>query len=239
VRSAISLLEQNGYLTLTDEHEEPAKMMFECSRDMLYNVHAGGNEMDILLRTLLRKYDGLFTRFRSINELEVAAEAGLSHERVHELMKMLWRMHIIRYIPANNSPMLFFNSERLPTKDIYISPLTYQHRRELMLERYNSIVQYITNDDECRSRVIENYFGDKSAKPCGVCDNCLKARKSKHKIANITESVMKLLAEQQLDIKEVVAHIDAAPNLVIEIVEELIGEEKISMSLHGKLKINS
>ena len=239
VRSAISLLEQNGYLTLTDEHEQPARMMFECSRDSLYSVHAGGNDMDIMLRTILRKYDGLFTHFRAINELEVAAEAGLSHERVHELMKVLWRMRIIRYIPANNSPMLFYDIERLPTKDIYISPTTYQHRRELMLERYNSIIQYVSNEDECRSRVIENYFGDSEAKPCGVCDTCLKARDSRRKVEAIERSIMELLESEELDIKEVVARIDAAPDLVVEIVESLIGFEKISMSLHGKLKINS
>ena len=239
VRSAISLLEQNGYLTLIDEHEEPAKMMFECSRDSLYSVHAGGNDMDILLRTLLRKYDGLFTHFRAINELEVAAEAGLTYERVHELMKMLWRMRIIRYIPANNSPMLHYTIERLPTKDIYIAPATYQHRRELMLERYNSIVQYVSNEDECRSKVIENYFGDKEAKPCGVCDTCLKARDSQRKVEAIRREILEIVASDELDIKAVVARIDAAPELVVEIVESLIGIEKISMSLHGKLKINS
>ena len=238
VRSAISLLEQNGYLTLTDEHEQPARMMFECSRDSLYSVHAGGNDMDIMLRTLLRKYDGLFTHFRAINELEVAAEAGLTAERVHELMKVLWRMRIIRYIPANNSPILVFNTERLPVKDLYISPATYQHRKELMTERYNSIVQYVNNDGECRSRMIERYFGDSKAKPCGVCDNCLKARSSQRKIESIEKSVLELLKSQEMDIKEVVARIDEAPNLVVEIVEELIGSEKISMSLHGKLKIN-
>jgi ATP-dependent DNA helicase RecQ len=92
VRSALSLLEQNGYITLLDEHDKPARMMFECSRDALYSVHAGGNDMDILLRTLLRKYDGLFSRFRAIDEVEVAAESGLDQERVHELMRVLWRM---------------------------------------------------------------------------------------------------------------------------------------------------
>ena len=238
VRSAISLLEQNGYLTLTDEHEQPARMMFECSRDSLYSVHAGGNDMDIMLRTLLRKYDGLFTQFRAINELEVAAEAGLTPERVHELMKVLWRMRIIRYIPANNSPILVFNTERLPIKDLYISPQTYQHRRSLMLERYNSIVEYATNEDECRSRIIERYFGDSEAKPCGVCDNCLKARNSQRKVEAIKNSVIELLTAEELDIKEVVARIDEAPSLIVEIVEELIAIEKISMSLHGKLKIN-
>ena len=238
VRSAISLLEQNGYLTLTDEHEQPARMMFECSRDSLYSVHAGGNDMDLMLRTLLRKYDGLFSHFRTINELEVAAEADLSHERVHELMKVLWRMRIIRYIPANNSPMLFFDTERLPTKDIYISPTTYQQRRELMIERYNSIVQYVTNNDDCRSRTIERYFGDQEAKPCGVCDVCLKARESKRKIAAIETAIIELLETEVLDIKEITQRIDAAPDLVVDVVDRLICLEKISMSLDGKLKIN-
>lgn len=238
VRSAISLLEQNGYLTLTDEHEQPARMMFECSRDSLYSVHAGGNDMDLMLRTILRKYDGLFSHFRSINELEVAAEAGLSHERVHELMKLLWRMRIIRYIPANNSPMLFFNTERLPTKDVYISPATYQHRQKLMIERYNSIVQYVTNVDDCRSRVIERYFGDHEAKPCGVCDICLKARNSQRKIESIERDVFELLETENIDIKELVSRIDAAPDLVVDVVESMISFEKISMTLHGKLKIN-
>jgi ATP-dependent DNA helicase RecQ len=153
-------------------------------------------------------------------------------------MKVLWRMRIIRYIPANNSPILVFNTERLPIKDLYISPQTYQHRRSLMLERYNSIVEYATNEDECRSRIIERYFGDSEAKPCGVCDNCLKARNSQRKVEAIKNSVIELLTAEELDIKEVVARIDEAPSLIVEIVEELIGIEKISMSLHGKLKIN-
>ena len=238
VRSAIALLEQNGYITLTDEHDDPAKMMFECSRDALYSVHAGGNDMDLLLRTILRKYDGLFTRFRSINELEIAAEAGLKYERVHELMKVLWRMKVIRYIPANTSPMIYFNIERLPTKDIYIAPETYQLRRELILERYNNMIQYVTNVDQCRSQIIERYFGDRDAKPCGVCDICLRKRRSKRNDVSIKECVLRLLHDEELDIKELVARLDFDSEQIVEVVNELVTYDKIYMSKYGKLKIN-
>jgi ATP-dependent DNA helicase RecQ len=239
VRSAISLLEQNGYLTLTDEHEQPARMMFECSRDSLYSVHAGGNDMDIMLRTLLRKYDGLFTQFRAINELEVAAEAGLTPECVHELMKVLWRMRIIRYIPANNSPILVFNTERLPIKDLYISPQTYQHRRNLMLERYNSIVEYATNEDECRSRIIEQYFCDKMSEPCGICDNCLaRKRREKSNSANYREQILRLLANEPMTIKELIAQIKGNEQNIIETVRQLT--EKGNISAEGsKLKLKN
>lgn len=239
VRSALALLEQNGYMTLIEAHDEPAKMMFECSRDALYGVHAGGNDMDIMLRTLLRKYDGLFSRFRTINELEVAAEAGLSIERVHELMKVLWRMKVIRYIPANNSPLIYFDCERLPTKDIYISPETYTHRQEVMKQRFESMVEYVTSSDKCRSQLIEQYFGDRDAQTCGVCDTCLRKRRNKRSNTALEELIIEQLSDNSLDIKELISRLNVAPERIVEAVSKMLSSEKISMSEYGKLKINS
>lgn len=238
VRSALSLLEQNGYMTFIDQNDEPAKMMFECSRDSLYSVHAGGNDMDSMLRVILRKYDGLFSRFRSISELEIAAESGLSAERVHELMKVLWRMRVIRYIPANNSPLIRFDTERLPIKSLYIAPETYRLRQELIMARYESMVEYVTSEDKCRSQLIEKYFGDHESKACGVCDICLRERRSVESEAPLIERIMALLKDAELDIKDVVAFLNVAPERVIAIVEKMIAEGEISKSKFGKLKIN-
>jgi ATP-dependent DNA helicase RecQ len=238
VRSALSLLEQNGYMTLIDQNDEPAKMMFECSRDTLYSVHAGGNDMDAMLRVILRKYDGLFSRFRSISELEIAAESGLSAERVHELMKVLWRMRVIRYIPANNSPLIRFDTERLPVKSLYIAPETYSLRQQLIMTRYESMVEYVTSEDKCRSQIIEKYFGDSESKPCGVCDVCLRKRRSAKSETPLVERIKTLLADAELDIKDIVAFMDIAPERVVAVVEKMIAEGEISESKFGKLKIN-
>ena len=239
VKSALSLLEQNGYMTFVDQNDEPAKMMFECSRDALYGVNAGGNDMDCMLRVILRKYDGLFSRFRSINELEIAAESQLSAERVHELMKVLWRMRVIRYIPANNSPLVRFDTERLPIKSLYIAPETYQLRHRLMMERHESMVEYVTSEDRCRSQIIENYFGDKESKECGVCDVCLRKRRSAESEGPVVEQIMSLLAVSELDVKEIVGALNVAPERVVAIIDKMVATEKISMSKYGKLKINS
>ena len=239
VKSALALLEQNGYMTLIDQNDEPAKMMFECSRDTLYSVHAGGSDMDAMLRVILRKYEGLFSRFRPISELEIAAEAQLSVERVHELMKVLWRMKIIRYIPANNSPLVRFDTERLPIKSLYIAPESYQLRHRLMMERFESIVEYVTSEDRCRSQIIENYFGDKESKECGVCDVCLRKRRSAESQTAVVERIMALLGESELDIKELTSAMNIAPERVVEVVDKMVASEKISISKYGKLKINN
>ena len=84
---------------------------------------------------------------------------------------------MIRYIPSNRSPILFLNEERLPRADLYIAPETYKRRQELMRERFEQMIAYAANEQECRSAVLEKYFGEENSAPCGVCDVCLALRK--------------------------------------------------------------
>ena len=238
VMSALKILELNGLLTLVDEQDNPARLMFMCSRDALYKLNAGGNDMDALLRAILRTYNGVFSSFRYIDELLLASTAGLAPDRVHALLQMLWRMRVIRYIPASRSPMIFFDSERLPTADVYISPDSYSRRYDIALERTKSMLQYAQNDEECRSRIIEGYFGDTEAKPCGVCDICLRERAHRRNPQSIADSIVSLLKDNELTIKELVAKLQVRDMDVVEIVDKMVAEGKISLDLSGKLKIN-
>lgn len=243
VESALKLLDINGYMTLIEEHDKPAQMIFNCSRDALYKVNNGGNDMDIMLRTILRLYDGIFTRFRTIDEQLIATHSSLSAERVHELLKVLWRMNIIRYIPAACSPMIYFQTERLPSKDLFISPDSYGHRKRLMHERYENMLRYATAESECRSVIVERYFGDSKAKECGVCDNCLR-RKQLKKSNDSSEEMMRkevvaLLSRVPLSVKEVVASLRGEPRRIVEIVDKMLREGKISVDKGDKLRIIS
>ena len=238
VESALKLLEQNGYMTLLDEHDNPAKMMFECSRDTLYRVNAGGDDMDVMLKTILRMYDGLFSTFRSIDELQISAASKLSSERVHELMKMLWRMHIIRYIPSNRSPMIRFDMERLPTKDVYIAPETYRRRYELMHERFSKMLEYSLNTESCRSVVIENYFGDSEAKACGNCDLCLSQRRRARHSDDVEQQIIETLRLAPRSVKDLVAVVGGNAERVVETIEKMVRDSKIYIAEGGKLKIN-
>ncbi|MBR4843631.1 MAG: RecQ family ATP-dependent DNA helicase [Alistipes sp.] len=238
VVNALKILEQNKLMTLIDEQDHPAKLMFTCSRDSLYKLNVEGNDMDKLLRTILRLYNGVFTHFRNIDELYIASSAQLSSERVHELLKILWRMHVIRYIPASRTPMIYFDSERLPQKDLYIAPETYRHRYDLAVERFNSMLDYTNSEEKCRSMIIEEYFGEKHAKECGICDICLKRRTKSNNDKSISEQVLNTLSTKELTIKELIAEIKGEAPKIVEAVDNLVGEGKISISISGKLKIN-
>ncbi len=114
----------------------PARILFCVSRDDLYRIRVERNDLDHFIRTVLRLYDGIFIDFRPIDEQQIASVSGYTVTHVKELLKRMWQMRIIRYIPSNRSAILFFDEERLPTKDVYISPDTYLRRKQLMTERF-------------------------------------------------------------------------------------------------------
>ena len=239
VMAVMDLLEQNSYMTLTEEMENPAKVMFCVSRDDLYKIRVDRIDLDHIIRTILRLYNGIFTEFRAIDERQIAAISGYTEEKVKELLKRMWQMRIIRYIPANSSPMLFFNEERLPTNDLYIAPETYHHRKELMQERFENMVSYSMQQTECRSVVIQRYFGDQEATPCGVCDICLEQRRRKKSSqTNIADTIIHLLGKEPLTTREICREIKAEPELIASVIEQMQREGKISASISGKLIIN-
>ena len=239
VMAVMDLLEQNGYMTLTEEMENPAKVTFCVSRDDLYKIRVDRIDLDHIIRTILRLYNGIFTEFRAIDERQIAAISGYTEEKVKELLKRMWQMRIIRYIPANSSPMLFFNEERLPTNDLYIAPETYHHRKELMQERFENMVSYSMQQTECRSVVIQRYFGDQEATPCGVCDICLEQRRRKKSSqTNIADTIIHLLGKEPLTTREICREIKAEPELIASVIEQMQREGKISATISGKLIIN-
>ncbi|MBQ5899405.1 MAG: RecQ family ATP-dependent DNA helicase [Alistipes sp.] len=239
VRAALKLLEQNGYMTLTEDMDNPARIHFCVSRDELYRIRVGRNELDHIIRCILRLYDGVFTEFRPINEQVIASTSGYTIERVKELLKRMWQIRIIRYIPSNSSPILFLNEERLPTKDLYISPDTYLHRKQLMSERFENMRAYASAQTECRSVMLQRYFGDDEAADCGVCDVCLQnRRRERNDSEQLSISIMELLRRGEMDVRELCREIKVDPERVALAVDKLKEEGKISASISGKLIIN-
>ncbi len=243
VLCAIKILQQNGYLTLTDEAANPARIHFCVGRDDLYRLRVVRDDLDHIIRTLLRLYDGVFTDFRPIDEGEIARWSGYTPERVRELLKRLWQLRVIRYIPSNHSPLLVYEEERLPVQDLYIAPESYKLRHDLALERFERMTAYAADTEECRSVILQRYFGDPDPAPCGVCDRCLERKRAARGGAGKSAdaeviAVLDVLADGPLDPQEVAARLRRDPAATARLLDRLVAEEKISVADDGKVARN-
>lgn len=240
--NAIKILQQNGYMILTDAIDRLPRLMFSVNRDDLYKVRIEREELDHILRVILRLYDGVFHNFVPIDIAEIATATGYEQYRVRELLKKLWDLRIIRYMPATVNPLLVLTEERLPIADVVISPESYRIRKDMAAERLESFFAYADNETECRSVVLQRYFGEDDAVDCGCCDMCLdkkRANKSAGKDmgTNIDDQIVKILRAEHLSIKELVARFRCDSREVVDAIDRLRAAQKISVDSGGKVEI--
>ena len=174
---AIKYLEQEGYWELTDEIDNPSKIMFTVGRDELYKVQIDNPALDKFIKSILRIYTALFSRITPINEEYIARVTMDSVMGVKEKLIQLSRLHIIKYIPRVRTPLIIMHTERLVESNLYISKKRYEERKGLFQKRIESIISYIKETGECRSRMLIDYFGQQAKGDCSICDVCLKRKK--------------------------------------------------------------
>ena len=230
---AIKYLEQEGYWELTDELDNPSRIMFVVGRDELYKVQIDNPELDKFIKSVLRIYTALFSRLTPIDEEYIARVTMDSVMGVKEKLKQLSQLKIIKYIPKVRTPLIIMNTERLVESNLYISQKRYEERKGMFQKRIESIISFVKNDDVCRSRQLIEYFGQEATKDCGVCDVCIKQRNSSNsgtRKKEIEKHIFSILEERgNTTIKEIETAAGDEYKLYLQVLREMIDNSAVAI----------
>lgn len=222
--NAIKILEQAGYLELTDEQDNQARVMFLMHRDDLYHLKQGEMQ-DKLMHVLLRSYTGLFSDPAYISEENLAKRLEWTKDQVCEQLVNLSRAHVIKYIPRKKTPFLTFTREREAPHRLRLDRETYDERRDRYVSRAKSVLDYVREEHICRSRILLNYFGEKNTADCGQCDICLKNKENtltNDEFEKIKSALLELLQNQPLTLRQITNQIPAKEQKVLQVVRFLM-----------------
>ena len=174
---AIIYIERTGHWTMSEDVDISTKVQITVSRNELYDVEFPDPKMVQLLEILMRKYTGVFSFPVQIDEDYVA---GLLDVQVPMLRQLLYKLsleHVLKYIPSDHATVLFLHHERLRPKNVNLDPERYDLLKNSALERMQKMIDYISEEDTCRSSYLLEYFGQSESPDCGTCDVCRSARK--------------------------------------------------------------
>lgn len=174
IRAVLSILTLSGYIQYLEEHTLESRMMFTVTRNELYTLFDSEEEIyDDLVEVILREYPGMFTEMVTIDERRIAQRMGIPREQLYQLLTNLRRWYVIKYIPGKRSNFVVYTNQRVPVHRLVIPRAVYQDRRQRDAERVGRMLGYLNQSDDCRTKVIMEYFGENDPLPCGYCDYCL------------------------------------------------------------------
>ena len=169
---AMKYIERTGHWSLMEDMDIATRVEIIPARAELYEIEVSDPAMARVMDVLMRRYTGIFSYPVMIDENYVASMSGLT---VPELRQTLYRLaveHIIRYIPNGRSTVIYLQHPRLRHRDVNLMPERYARLKEMAHTRIQTMVDYVSEDSECRSVFLLRYFGQEDAQPCGTCDVC-------------------------------------------------------------------
>lgn len=175
---AVKYLEREGHWTYTEDIEAPTRVRIAVNRDDLYDVEFSDRTMLDVLEVLMRRYDGIFSFSVPIEEDYVAQRCGISVPNLRQTLYNLSLEHVIKYIPGQRADVLTLHSEHLTPGNVKLSPSRYQMLKETWHKRMETMVEYVSEENTCRSRFLLAYFGQTESSNCGRCDICRAGKAS-------------------------------------------------------------
>ena len=242
VVASLGILAAAGWLEYIDDPQAMARVMFVVERDELYHYNESSIPgADRIIELLLRLYTGLFVDYSPINEQTLASEAKMELEKVHEILVNLSRAHIISYIPRRTMPCVYFARDRVEPQYLTIPLGVYEHRKEALKNRIESVLEYARDDDKCRQYKLLKYFGENNAGRCGWCDDCIRLKK-KHGSApssSVADYVVASASQREsgIDAGRLLGRFPAHRSEMARMINDLEDEGVLQRGVGNNLKI--
>lgn len=223
----LKILEQAGWLVLTEAVFVPSSLMLKVSKDALYDYQLRNPKMDRLLKAILRTYQGAFNHPVKLREKQVARFLKIPVAELRRALDKLAQDGIADYQPQKDEPQLIFTSERVDADNLLIDRSLYNFRKNRHYERIQKAIAY-AETAVCRSRQLLAYFGETGAPKCGICDVCTgrtRAEVSSSDFERYQEKIRMLLKIEALPLEQVVGSFaPSRQEQVLKVLEYLLDE---------------
>ena len=236
---ALKFLESDGYLNLTESVYQDAKLYIKCSKEVFQQFIETHQEYESILKLLLRSYGGLFDAYTKIKEKHLAQKLEISIAETIKLLKQLETLGIIAYEPKNELPFIFYLEVRLERRDLLLNQENILKRTAVFEEKHQKMLSYTLTKNKCRSVMLLDYFGEKNASKCGICDVCL-GRNELHittiELKKAINNIKPILIENEYAIDDLKALLKPKnQEKWYRVVKHLITEEWIMRNEKGML----
>ena len=232
VYNSIKFLEKENYISYLDGGYEPSKIMFLSSKEELYLFQIRFPKYELLIKTLLRSYGGLFENYGNIKEKDLAFRTKTNVQLVKENLEYLDKQQILSFIPQSSLPKLFFNQDRINGKYLEFNPNNYYHLKQRYSERIQSVIDYTENDKLCRQVQLLMYFNEIDYSNCGHCDVCINNRQKD--LEKIKQQIIQVLTHNLYSLEQLNSHMKNLNSVSwIKIFNEMIDDGIIKSSEKG------
>lgn len=234
--SALKILSDASYLDISDKFKNPTRLYLNDQAVKLY-LRDKSNPLKFkeVLKEILRSYDGITWDFRPINESLIAKKCQITEKQFFQFLNHIEKLDLGKFSYNDKSYNINFKSYRFNSAEIKFPESIYELKKKQKLTMAKQMHAYLKSE-VCRQTFIADYFGFKTSKVCGICDNCqdeLNSQSIKHIVLRFKEKDEVLILDMLKGLS------GQNKNKLLTYLEELKTENKILINNNKVYFVNA
>jgi ATP-dependent DNA helicase RecQ len=230
--NSLQFLDRQGILTFQSESSEKISLQFIIpSKEVIRYISLHPHDEPIIT-TILRTYSGIFDVETTINPHLVAKKSNTTEAAVEKVIDQLAESQCILLHAKNNDSSITFNEVREDDLTINRVSKFLTHQNQLKQDQFQSVIDYISNEDSCKNKLLLAYFEEITEEDCGICSYCFSKKKSNPK--ENTELILQLLQKDNLSSREIENSLQISPEATIFALQLLLEHHKIAINSYNQ-----
>jgi len=232
VYNSLLRLDSNGIITLNQRFNYKTKIQFLVSSKALFHYLETHLDFNLLIKTLLRTYGGIFDYETKVNLDLIVKKSNLKESQVISQLKQLKNEDIISFTIANTDAEITFLKPREDDRTINPIARIVKQQHQLKHQEVESVITYINNTKTCLQQQLLSYFGEEKTDPCGKCSVCQTVPSSSNNENNkeLSTKIEKALAGGAMSSRALLERLQCNETILLTVLQQLLERKRITLT---------
>lgn len=228
--NALQFLDRQGIISLSQEFSEKAQVQFLIPSKEVIRYVSLNAEDEAIISTILRTYPGIFDLQTNINTIFIAKKSNATEVKVLNLLEKLKSLEMIDYFSQQNESKITFLEVREDERTINRISKHLEKQNLVKKNQLDSVIQYVLDENNCKSKLLLQYFGEKIKEDCGVCSYCVGKKPKTFNAEEIRLQILEMLSQKEMTSRELVSIFNIEESEILKSLKQLLEHNLISIN---------
>jgi len=236
---AFQILDKTSIISLSKQFNKRSSVQFITSNQAVFNYLKTNKGFDVVVKSILRTYGGIFDQEISVKLDIVANKANVKSDTVASILKQLEKDGIVSLKLYQTDAQITFLQPREDDKTINRIANIIKQQNKLKTKQIDDILKFVDTNDTCKSVQLLSYFGEVDVINCGICSFCIQQKKGNAKIdiSKITNRIIVSLEIKPLSSREISKNTKIEEQIVISALKLMIENDIIAITKTNTYKL--
>ncbi len=230
--NALQTLDRTSIIKLSQQYHNLSSVMFLVSNTALFGYLNENQNINIIVKSILRTYGGIFDQEVKVNTAVIANKASTNEDDVIQTLLQLEKDAVISLKLSKTDAEITFIEPREDDKTINRIAKTIEQQNNLKIEQVSSVLKYINNDSVCKSIQLLTYFGETNLEDCGICSVCISPTEnlSTAQIKRNIKDIVSVLKNKPLSSRDIISATKIKEEHISSLLKEMLEKDIVEIT---------